>query len=62
MACCGPPEILFSSENMQSAMEKFEKFGGWNLPVVENNHDLEVVSKAKLFNANRKKLQNQKEE
>jgi len=32
-----PPKILFSTENMQSAMEKFEKSGAWNLPVVENN-------------------------
>ena len=32
-----PPEILFSTENMQSAMEKLEKSRAWNLPVVENN-------------------------
>jgi CIC family chloride channel protein len=47
---------------MQSAMEKFEKFGGWNLPVVENNTYLGFVSKAKIFTTYRKKLQRQKEE
>ena len=52
-----PLEILFSSENMQSATEKFERSIAWNLPVVENNPYLGVVSKAKTFNANRKKLQ-----
>lgn len=57
-----PPEILFSSENMQSAMEKFERSGAWNLPVVDNNHYLGFVSKAKIFNAYRKKLQRQKED
>ena len=56
-----PPEILFSTENMQSAMEKFERSGAWNLPVVENNTYLGFVSKAKIFNAYRKKLQKQKE-
>lgn len=57
-----PPEILFSNENMQSAMDKFEKSGAWNLPVVENNRYLGFVSKSKIFNAYRKKLQRQKEE
>ncbi len=57
-----PPEILFSTENMQSAMEKFERSGAWNLPIVENNTYLGFVSKAKIFNAYRKKLQKQKEE
>ncbi len=57
-----PPKILFSTENMQSAMEKFEKSGAWNLPVVENNQYQGFVSKAKIFNAYRKKLQRQKEE
>ena len=57
-----PPEILFSTENMQSAMEKFERSGAWNLPVVENNTYLGFVSKAKIFNVYRKKLQRQKEE
>ena len=47
---------------MQSAMEKFEKFGGWNLPVVENNTYLGFVSKAKILTTYRKKLQRQKEE
>lgn len=57
-----PPEILFSTENMQSAMEKFERSGAWNLPVVDNNHYFGFVSKAKIFNAYRKKLQRQKED
>lgn len=47
---------------MQSAMEKFERSVGWNLPVLENNTYLGFVSKAKIINAYRKKLQKQKEE
>jgi CIC family chloride channel protein len=57
-----PPKIIFSRENMQLDMEKHERYGAWNLPVVENNTYLGFVSKAKIFNAYRKKLQRQKEE
>jgi CIC family chloride channel protein len=57
-----PPKIIFSRENMQLDMEKHERSGAWNLPVVENNTYLGFVSKAKIFNAYRKKLQRQKEE
>ena len=47
---------------MQLDMEKHKRSGAWNLPVVENNTYLGFVSKAKIFNAYRKKLQRQKEE
>ena len=57
-----PPEILFSTENMQLDMENYERSRAWNLPVVENNTYLGFVSKAKIFNVYRKKLQRQKEE
>jgi CIC family chloride channel protein len=56
------PKIIFSRENMQLDMEKHERSGAGNLPVVENNTYLGFVSKAKIFNAYRKKLQRQKEE
>jgi len=52
-----PREILFSSENMQSAMKRFERFGNWNLLLMKNNHYLGFVSKAKIFNVFGKKLQ-----
>jgi chloride channel protein, CIC family len=57
-----PPEILFSTEKMQSAMKKFEKSGAWNLPVIEENRYLGFVSKARIFNAYRKRLINQKQD
>lgn len=56
-----PPEILFFSENMQSATEKFEKSGSWNLPLLENKQYQGFVSKAKIFNGYHKKLERQKE-
>jgi CIC family chloride channel protein len=55
-----PPEILFSTENMQSAMEKFERSGAWNLPVIENEKYQGFVSKSRIFNAYRKRLIRQK--
>nr|HAD50889.1 chloride channel protein [Algoriphagus sp.] len=39
-----PPEILLATENMQKAMDKFEKSGAWNLPVVEDGRYLGFVS------------------
>lgn len=51
-----PPEILFSDENMQNAMDKFEKSGAWNLPVVDGGRYLGFVSKSRIFNSYRKRL------
>ncbi|NVJ86632.1 MAG: chloride channel protein [Algoriphagus sp.] len=51
-----PPEILSAHENMQKAMEKFEKSGAWNLPVVEDGRYIGFVSKSRIFNSYRKRL------
>lgn len=55
-----PPEILSDVDNMQSAMEKFERSGAWNLPVVQNGQYLGFVSKSRIFNTYRKRLISQK--
>jgi chloride channel protein, CIC family len=57
-----PPEILLVTENMQSAMEKFERSGAWNLPVVEGGRYLGFVSKSRIFNTYRKRLIRQKQD
>ncbi len=57
-----PPEILLVTENMQSAMEKFEKSGAWNLPVVADGKYLGFVSKSRIFNTYRKRLIRQKQD
>lgn len=57
-----PPEILLVTENMQSAMEKFEKSGAWNLPVVAGGKYLGFVSKSRIFNTYRKRLIRQKQD
>jgi CIC family chloride channel protein len=57
-----PPEILLVTENMQSAMEKFERSGAWNLPVVEEGKYLGFVSKSRIFNTYRKRLIRQKQD
>ncbi len=51
-----PPEILLDTENMQKAMEKFEKSGAWNLPVIAEGRYVGFVSKSRIFNAYRKRL------
>ncbi|WP_243739721.1 chloride channel protein [Algoriphagus boseongensis] len=55
-----PPDVLLVTENMQSAMEKFEKSGAWNLPVIENERYIGFVSKSRIFNTYRKRLLRQK--
>lgn len=57
-----PPEVLLVTENMQSAMEKFELSGAWNLPVVEEGRYLGFVSKSRIFNTYRKRLIRQKQD
>lgn len=57
-----PPEILLVTENMQTAMEKFELSGAWNLPVIEEGKYLGFVSKSRIFNAYRKRLIRQKQD
>ena len=55
---CGEKQI----KTPTNAMEKFEKSGAWNLPVIEDNKYLGFVSKARIFNAYRKRLIRQKQD
>lgn len=53
-----PPATVCDCEKMDSVMDKFEKTGAWNLPVVtEQNIYLGFVSKSKIFSSYREKLQ-----
>lgn len=56
------PEQVSSTENMQSVMNKFEKTGAWNLPVIDDNLYVGFVSKSRIFNAYRKRLIRQHQE
>jgi CIC family chloride channel protein len=51
-----PPETIDSNENMDAVMQKFDKTGAWNLPVVKEGKYVGFVSKSKLFSAYRKLL------
>src|SRR5690606_27372168 len=57
-----PPENIFPEEDMQEVMDKFERSGAWNLPVVENGKYIGFISKSRIFNAYRKKLIRQNQE
>lgn len=52
------PESISSFESMDTVMQKFNRTGAWNLPVIDNGEYVGFVSKSKLFNAYRKVLQN----
>lgn len=50
-------EYVYEGENMEAVMDKFEKTGAWNLPVVDRNRKyLGFVSKSKIFSAYRSEL------
>ena len=52
-----PPAVIRRDEAMESVLEKFERTGAWNLPVVDaQKHYLGFVSKSKIFSAYREQL------
>jgi CIC family chloride channel protein len=52
-----PPAVIYLSDSMEDVMNKFNKTGAWNLPVLdEKNHYIGFISKSKLFNEYRKVL------
>ncbi len=57
-----PPETVSSTDNMQDVMAKFEKTGAWNLPVIDNDQFVGIVSKSRIFNTYRTKLKRQHKE
>jgi len=51
------PAVIETNETMDSVMDKFEKTGAWNLPVVENGKYIGFLSKSKIFSSYRHLLQ-----
>lgn len=51
------PAVIDSQENMADVMDKFNRTGAWNLPVIEDGKYSGFLSKSKLFNAYRQILQ-----
>jgi CIC family chloride channel protein len=52
-----PPDVVVENESMEAVLEKFEKSGAWNLPVVSSgNIYVGFVSKSKIFSAYRNLL------
>ncbi len=51
-----PPDKVSSEEKMQDVMDKFEKSGAWNLPVIDHGKYVGLVSKSRIFDAYRTRL------
>jgi CIC family chloride channel protein len=51
------PSLIEINETMDAVMNKFEKTGAWNLPVVENGKYIGFLSKSKIFSSYRTLLQ-----
>ncbi len=53
------PELIFyGGDSMQQVMDKFQRSGAWNLPVVKDGRYLGFISKSKLMTAYRTELIN----
>jgi len=51
-----PPAFIQHDDNMDVVMNKFERTGAWNLPVVNDGKYLGFVSKSKIFSVYRRVL------
>ena len=51
-----PPAFIQHDDNMDVVMNKFERTGAWNLPVVKSGKYLGFVSKSKIFSVYRRVL------
>ena len=52
-----PPTVIYITDSMEEVMNKFNRSGAWNLPVLDKqNHYIGFISKSKLFNEYRKVL------
>ncbi len=51
-----PPARIEITDSMDTVMEKFDKTGAWNLPVVDNGIYVGMVSKSKIFTSYRRVL------
>ena len=57
-----PPDVISATEdNMQAVMEKLERTGAWNLPVLNQGKYIGLISKSRIFNAYRNKLIRQRQ-
>lgn len=54
-----PQEIANVTDDMTSIMEKFDKTGVWNIPVLEDGRYLGFISKSRVFSSYRDKLKNE---
>ncbi len=57
-----PPDVITMQDTMQTVMDKFERTGAWNLPVLEEGQYIGLISKSRIFNAYRNKLIRQRQE
>ena len=54
-----PPEYIFyGKDSMQMVMQKFQRSGSWNLPVIKDGKYYGFISKSKLLTAYRRQLIN----
>lgn len=53
-----PEQIFYDADSMKAVMDKFQRSGAWNLPVIKDGKYFGFVSKSKLMTAYRTELIN----
>jgi chloride channel protein, CIC family len=54
-----PPATIDIKEDMSLVMEKFDKSGAWNIPVLDNGKYVGFISKSSVFSSYRDRLKNE---
>ena len=57
-----PPRFIYLTDTMETVLRKFNESGAWNLPVLDRDRYVGILSKSRIFSAYRRMLQQMSEE
>ena len=57
-----PPRYIYLTDTMETVLRKFNESGAWNLPVLDRDRYVGILSKSRIFAAYRRILQQMSEE
>ncbi len=57
-----PPRFIYLTDAMETVLRKFNDSGAWNLPVLDRDRYVGILSKSRIFSSYRRMLQQMSEE
>ena len=57
-----PPRFIYLTDTMETVLRKFNESGAWNLPVLDRDRYVGILSKSRIFASYRRMLQQMSEE